>query len=80
MNALPRQYRGVGSGMRATFQNAGSPLSMGIFFSILIIVLGSRLPGAIVGGLTGNGVPAGRGRAGGASSAYRRALRVVPGL
>jgi MFS family permease len=57
MNALPREYRGVGSGMRATFQNAGSPLSMGIFFSILIIVLGSRLPGAILGGLTGNGVP-----------------------
>jgi len=57
MNALPKEYRGVGSGMRSTFQNAGSPLSMGIFFSILIIVLGSRLPGAILGGLTSNGVP-----------------------
>jgi MFS family permease len=57
MNALPKQYRGVGSGMRSTFQNAGSPLSMGIFFSILIIVLSTRLPGAIDGGLTSSGVP-----------------------
>jgi hypothetical protein len=58
MNALPRQYRGVGSGMRSTFQNVGSPLSMALFFSILVVVLGSQLPGAIEHSLTGNGVPA----------------------
>ena len=32
MNALPSEYRGVGSGMRATFQNAGSPLSSRCIF------------------------------------------------
>ena len=58
MNALPRQYRGVGSGMRATFQNAGSPLSLGVFFSIMVIVLSGSLPGAIQSGLVTNGVPA----------------------
>ncbi|HEX2913887.1 MAG TPA: MFS transporter [Chloroflexia bacterium] len=58
MNALPRQYRGVGSGMRSTFQNAGSPLSMGIFFSIIVIVLSTTLPGAISNGLIQGGVPA----------------------
>jgi MFS family permease len=58
MNALPRQFRGVGSGMRSTFQNAGSPLSMGLCFSILVIVLGSRLPAAIQTNLVANGIPA----------------------
>ncbi len=58
MNALPRAYRGVGSGMRSTFQNAGSPLSMAIFFSIIIVVLGQGLPSAIKTGLLSQGVPA----------------------
>jgi MFS family permease len=57
MNALPSQYRGVGSGMRSTFQNAGSPLSMGIFFSIMVIALSSSLPGAIENGLVQSSVP-----------------------
>ena len=57
MNALPREYRGVGSGMRSTFQNAGSPLSLGVFFSIMVIVLSGALPGAIQNGLTSGGVP-----------------------
>lgn len=57
MNALPKQYRGVGSGMRSTFQNAGSPLSMGLFFSILVVALSSSLPPAIQSNLVGNGVP-----------------------
>ena len=39
MNALPAKYRGVGSGMRATFTNAGSMLSMGVFFSIILPLL-----------------------------------------
>jgi MFS family permease len=58
MNALPPDYRGVGSGMRSTFQNAGSPLSLAVFFSAIVVVLGSRLPAAIQGGLQTNGVPA----------------------
>ncbi len=58
MNALPREYRGVGSGMRSTFQNVGNPLSLVVFFSIIVSVLGTHLPGAIEQGLTGAGVPA----------------------
>ena len=57
MNALPRENRGVGSGMRATFQNAGSPLSLGLFFTIMVLVLSASLPSAIQAGLTNGGVP-----------------------
>jgi MFS family permease len=58
MNSLPTEYRGVGSGMRATFQNAGSPLSMGVFFTIVVVGLSSTLPLAIRNGLIQGGVPA----------------------
>lgn len=58
MNALPTEYRGVGSGMRATFQNAGSPLSLGVFFTIIVLGLSSTLPAAIQSGLVQGGVPA----------------------
>lgn len=57
MNSLPREYRGVGSGMRATFQNAGTPLSLGVFFTIMIVGLSQGLPPAIQSGLTSGGVP-----------------------
>ncbi|XDL52540.1 MFS transporter [Alicyclobacillus fastidiosus] len=57
MNALPAQYRGVGSGMRSTFTNAGSMLSMGLFFSIMIAGLAQKLPEAMQSGLTQHGVP-----------------------
>jgi MFS family permease len=57
MNSLPTEYRGVGSGMRATFQNAGSPLSMGVFFTIIVVGLSATLPAAIQNGLTQGGVP-----------------------
>jgi MFS family permease len=57
MNALPTEYRGVGSGMRATFQNAGSPLSLGVFFTIIVVGLSNSLPVAIQNGLVQGGVP-----------------------
>ncbi|MHB8626296.1 MAG: MFS transporter [Aggregatilineales bacterium] len=57
MNSLPREYRGVGSGMRATFQSAGTPLSLGVFFTIMIVGLSNGLPPAIQSGLTSGGVP-----------------------
>ncbi len=57
MNALPAKYRGVGSGMRSTFTNAGSMLSMGLFFSIMIAGLAERLPQAMQSGLVQHGVP-----------------------
>lgn len=58
MNALPAQYRGVGSGMRATFMNAGQMLSLGMFFSIMIAGLARTLPSAMMTGLTQHSVPA----------------------
>ncbi|MBO0703443.1 MAG: MFS transporter, partial [Candidatus Dormibacteraeota bacterium] len=51
--------RGAASGMRATFQNSGTSLSMGIFFSLLIAGLSSALPGALRSGLVKHGVPQG---------------------
>lgn len=57
MNALPREYRGVGSGMRSTFQAAGSPLSLSIFFGILVLVLSQQLPAAMDRDLVSHGVP-----------------------
>lgn len=57
MNSLPPLYRGVGSGMRATFMNAGQMMSMGVFFSIVIAGLASRLPAAITVGLKAQGLP-----------------------
>ncbi|WKB35827.1 MFS transporter [Terrilactibacillus sp. S3-3] len=32
MNAVPAKFRGVASGMRSTFTNAGTMLSLGVFF------------------------------------------------
>jgi MFS family permease len=58
MNSVPARHRGAASGMRATFQNAGLPLSIGIFFSLMILGLSSGVPGAMFRGLTANGVPA----------------------
>ena len=57
MNAVPAGERGVASGVRATFQNAGMVLSIGLFFSLLIAGLSSSLPGALHGGLTAQGLP-----------------------
>ena len=57
MNSVPARFRGVASGMRATFMNVGMPLSIGIFFSLMIIGLNSSVPGSIYHGLTINGVP-----------------------
>lgn len=57
MNSLPAEYRGVGSGMRSTFSNAGTMLSMGLFFSIMIAGLAQKLPQAMQTGLTQHGVP-----------------------
>jgi EmrB/QacA subfamily drug resistance transporter len=57
MNSLPPDQRGVGSGMRATFQNAGSLASIGIFFSIVIAGLAATLPNTLLTGLSKAGVP-----------------------
>ena len=58
MNSLPPQHRGVGSGMNSTFQNSAQVLSIGIFFTLMIVGLEGTLPGALYHGLVTNGVPA----------------------
>jgi MFS family permease len=62
MNSLPPQQRGVGAGMSATFQNSAMVLSIGIFFSLMIVGLAAHLPTALQKGLTAHGVPAGQAR------------------
>jgi hypothetical protein len=57
MNAVPAQYRGAASGMRATFQNVGMPLSIGAFFTLMIFGLSSKVPQAMYMGLSSNDVP-----------------------
>ena len=57
MNSVPAHERGQASGMRATFQNAGQVLSIGIFFSLMIVGLSASLPQTILSGLTAQGVP-----------------------
>jgi MFS family permease len=58
MNSLPADQRGVGAGMSATFQNSAMVLSIGIFFSLIILGLSSSLPSHLYTGLTAQGVPA----------------------
>jgi MFS family permease len=58
MNSLPADRRGVGAGMSATFQNSAMVLSIGIFFSLIILGLSSSLPSHLFAGLTAQGVPA----------------------
>jgi MFS family permease len=58
MNAVPASQRGAAAGMRGTFFNSGSALSIGIFFSLMIIGLASTLPTTLTNGLEAQGVPA----------------------
>ena len=59
MNSLPPQHRGAGSGMNTTFQNSAQVLSIGIFFTLMIVGLMSSLPANLLHGLTAHGVPTG---------------------
>src|SRR6202012_3417890 len=56
MHSLPADRR-VGAGMAATFQNSAMLLSIGIFFSLIILGLSSSLPTHLFAGLTAQGVP-----------------------
>jgi MFS family permease len=57
MNSLPPERRGVGAGMSATFQNSAMVLSIGVFFTLIILGLASALPSALTHGLVAQGVP-----------------------
>jgi len=56
MNSLPAEHRGAGSGMMITFQNSAQVLSIGIFFSLMIIGLSGVLPTSMYQGLVHEGV------------------------
>ncbi|HVV38219.1 MAG TPA: MFS transporter [Acidimicrobiales bacterium] len=57
MNSVPAAQRGAASGMRATFMNCGQVLSIGVFFSLMIIGLASVLPHTMYNGLVSSGLP-----------------------
>jgi MFS family permease len=57
MNSVPARDRGVASGMRVTFMNVGMPLSIGLFFTLMIVGLNATVPAALYSGLVSNGVP-----------------------
>jgi EmrB/QacA subfamily drug resistance transporter len=57
MNSVPARNRGVASGMRATAQTLGMPLSIGIFFSLMVVGLTANVPAAMSAGLTAQHVP-----------------------
>jgi MFS family permease len=58
MNSLPPAERGAGGGMNSTFQNSAQVLSIGIFFTLMIVGLASTLAGTLTRGLEAHGVPA----------------------
>ena len=56
MNSLPANQRGAGGGMAATFMNSAMVLSIGIFFSLMIVGLSGGLHSSLYNGLTSHGV------------------------
>jgi MFS family permease len=57
MNSVPARHRGAASGMRVTFNSTGMPLSMGLFFTLLVVGLNAKVPAAMYKGLLAHGVP-----------------------
>ncbi len=58
MNSLPPEHRGAGGGMNQTFQNSAQVLSIGVFFTLMIVGLASDLPHTLSAGLQAHGVSA----------------------
>jgi MFS family permease len=56
MNSLPPHRRGVGAGMSATFQNSAMVLSIGVFFTLMVVGLAASLPSTLDHGLVAQGV------------------------
>jgi MFS family permease len=56
MSCLPSEHRGVGSGMQTTFQNSAQVLSIGVFFTLLVLGLSASLSGSLYSGLVAHGV------------------------
>jgi MFS family permease len=58
MNSVPAEERGGAAGIQAAFMNTGFVLSIGIFFSLMIVGLTNTLPKAMFKGLSAHGVGA----------------------
>jgi MFS family permease len=58
MNSLPPGDRGAGGGMNQTFQNSAQVLSVGIFFTLMVVGLAADQPRAMASGLEAHGVAA----------------------
>ena len=71
MNSLPAGDRGAGGAMNQTFQNSAQVLSIGIFFTLMIVGLAATLPSTLSEGLQAHGVPA-------ATAATSRTCRRCP--
>jgi MFS family permease len=56
MSSVPASQRGVASGMRSTFMNTGTALSIAAFFSVMIAGLAGSLPHSLTSGLENVGV------------------------
>jgi MFS family permease len=56
MNAVPAQERGQASGLRATTMNAGVVLSIGVFFSLMLVGLSRTLPQLMQSSLVAQGM------------------------
>ena len=56
MNSVPARHRGAASGMRVTFASSGMPLSMGLFFTLLVVGLNADVPSAMYHGLLAHGI------------------------
>ena len=80
MNSLPADQRGAGAGMAATFNSSAQVLSIGIFFTLMILGLSATLPSTLFHGLVAQGVPAAHGDTCVAPPAGRIALRRLLGL
>jgi hypothetical protein len=68
MNAVPAEARGGAAGIQASFLNTGMVLSMGLFFSLMIVGLSHVLPASMLNGLATHGV----------SSAQAHAIAALP--
>ena len=58
MNSVPASERGSASGLAGTLLNAGNSLSIGIFFSLMVVGLSESLPTVLKDGLLAHGVSA----------------------
>jgi MFS family permease len=56
MNSVPAAERGAGGGMNSTFQNSAQVLSIGVFFTLMIVGLSAPLSKDLTQGLVAHGV------------------------